>query len=239
MPTGPEIKIPINKAGHHYSTSVCIEFEAIYDVPFGIIRTIRNTYNDPSIFNQRWMKYDNYTLRTVLYERTEYNPVLSAMINKDKAKADSILMDFYKIPKAHREVLDNSPFTNIASFLQNIMVVKSGQYGDVISYIVICKNKTQVDKIKEDFPEVHTSCDGLDFDVKLYDLIILEKFENILQYHKKHKSVMGKHIWMPEFAYNMDLQYTDRPDLAISTIIGDVNKISTYEPYSNFIKPVG
>lgn len=234
----PTIKIPLDKAGRHYSTSVCIEFEAIYDTPFGIIRTINQCYNDPSVFLQRWMRYDNYTLRSVLYEREEYNPVLAAMINHDIQKADTILKDIYETPSAYKRVLDYSPIIAMGSFLHNIMVVKSGEHGDVINYSVICKNNMQVEKLKSDFPGVSYSTEGLDFNVHPYDLLILEKYENVLMY-SKNKPIVAKQVWIPDFAYNMDLDKKDIPDLTISTLIGDVNKISTYEPYSNFNKPVG
>lgn len=236
----PTIKIPVNKAGHHYSTSVCIEFEAVYDVAFGIIRTIQKEYNDPSVFNQRWMNYDNYTLRSMLYERSEYNPILAAMINKDKTKADEILLDMYKSARVHKQVLSESPKTSIASFLKQILMLKYGNYGDIVNYIVICKNKTQAEKLDKDFNmKVHSSIDGLDFDVTPYDLIILDRYEDILTYSTHGKPIMGKYIWIPEFTYNMDRVHSDQPDMNISVLIGDINKIYTYEPYNNYKKPVG
>ena len=236
--SNPILKIPIDKAGHHYMVSVCIEFEALYDIPFGIIRTIQYHYNDPSVFLQRWMNYDNYTLRAVLYERDQYNPVLAAMIKPDIAKADTILQDIYRSSFVYKTVLKHSPLISMANFLHQLIVLKSGNNGDILNYKVICKNEMQANKLKEDFRGVEYSLNGFDFNVHPYDLIILEKYENILQYSKK-KPVVGKQIWIPEFAYNMDQDQKDTPDLTISTLIGDVNKISTYEPYSNFNKPVG
>lgn len=235
----PIVKIPIADTDSRYSMSVCMEFETLFDIPFGIIRTIAASYNDPNVFDQHWMTYDNYTLRAVLYERDTYNPILAVMKNSDREEADSLLQEMQKYKDVYESILNRSPMTSIYQLLEQIYAIKKSPNANIIDYTVICKNRYQEDFIKKQLGDkVHTTLGGFTADIHMYDLIILEQYEDILKY-PNNKTRAGKTIWIPDFAYNMDTKNKENPSFEISALVGDLNKVCTYEPYINYIKPIG
>lgn len=221
-------------------TNVCIEFEALFDIPFGIMRTIRDKFNDPSVFEQYWTQADTYTLRCLLYEREIYNPIYAAMKEdiKDRKYADKIYDDLHS-EDFYNVVLNNSPPINMYNIVSAMDGVRKAN-GEMLYYTVICKNNIQADFLISKLPNIEYKITSkpFDFDVSTYNLIILERYENIIRYCKK-RMVQGKVIWIPEFWYNMDTKDRTIPSMEISIFCGDVNIVQVYEPYNNFNKPLG
>lgn len=237
-------KVPISEIvktdGYHTST-ICIEFEALFDIPFGIIQIIREKYFDPSVFESYWINADTYTLRCLLYEREEYNPIYAAMKTgiKDRDKANEILNDMNKDKSVYKMILDKSPA--IAMF--NILELIHGVFKNnpqMIEYVVLCKNRIQEKYIKSKIPDIITRIDNPPYTYRVedYELIIVERYENMVRY-AMNKGYKGHTIWIPKFYYNMELNDREMPSLGISTLIADLNIIQTYEPYNNFILPLG
>lgn len=224
----------------HVETNVCIEFEALFDIPFGILRMVRQKFNDPSIFEQYWMQADTYTLRCLLYERNYYNPIYAAMKDseKDIESANEILSELMS-PILYNTILSLSPpiaMYNMVSAMKDVKQTNT----DILQYTVICKNDMQYNYLKEKLPNTKAivTKKPFKFDLSPYHLIILERYENILRYCEDIM-VSAKTIWIPEFWYNMDIEDRTMPSMEISILCGDINTILTYEPYNNFNKPVG
>ena len=230
-------KLPINEVAKDskQSISVCMEFETLFDIPFGIIKTVREFYYDPAVFNYYWMHVDNYTLRTFLYERRYYNPLFTASVGMEFEDAEQLLKEMYEDNDVYKKILDRSPKIAMFEFAERI----TQSTDHLLNLTIICKNKIQQAIINKSFKNITTRVvPNFGIDLNDYDLIILERYDNMLKYSNIYR-VENKAIWMPEFAYNMDKDKPDEPNLGISVFVTDVNKVSTYEPYNNFIKPVG
>ena len=236
------MRVHINETGKQYTQSIVVEFEAIYDIPFGILRHIREKYNDPDIFKKTWMEFDNYTLRSVLYERPTYDPILPALVIKDRNVSSDIYNQIISNSEAYRRVLELSPATSIHKFLISVNEI-ADKNGLMLSYTILCKNQIQMDYLKKD-PVLSNSIKILvpdyNFNLNHYDLLIVEQYENIIKYGvASHKPVAGRTIWIPEFAYNMDQKETNKPNYNVSVFVVNQNKVNTYEPYLNYTKPLG
>ena len=239
----PSVKIPINETDHKYTQTMCIEFEALFDIPFGILRVIRRSYNDPGLFKQHWMTCDNYTLRALLYDRPVYNPILPAMIVKDQDEAKKLYEEMISNTDVYYKILENSPRIAMFNMLQSVDVIRSRSNSSVLDYTIICKSKQQEEYVKSfcllESPRTIIVPD-FNINVNYYDLVIVEQYENILKYAKAvNKPVGGRTIWIPEFGFNMDTKETNKPSYYISLFLSEANKVCTYQPYINFTKPVG
>lgn len=235
-------KIHINETGKVYTQSVVVEFEAIFDIPFGIIRTIGKYYYDPEVFKKHWMTFDNYTLRSVLYDRPKYDPILPALIVKDETVSKNLYEQFMTDKEAFFRVMENSPYTSIWSFVLSVDQI-SDKNPNMTSCTIICKNQLQADWLSH--LNLLTGVRVMvvsDYKINLnhYDLIVLEQYENILKYATTiGKPIAGRTIWIPEFGFNMDIKETNKPSYDISLFVAESNKVSTYEPYNNYTKPLG
>lgn len=237
-------KVPISEVvktdGYHTST-ICIEFEALFDIPFGIMQVIREKYFDPSVFERCRNRIDNYTLRCLLYEREDYNPIYVAMNQevKDRDKAQEIYKDMYDDKEVYKEVLDKSPPIAMINTIKLIQSVYT-KNPEMIDYIVLCKDRLQQKHIKQYIPDVITRIDNPPYTYRIedYSLMVLERYENIVRY-TMNKGYKGHTIWIPKFYYNMELSDREIPSLEVSSLIADLNIVQTYEPYNNFTKPLG
>lgn len=229
---------PISESTKDGKTIKCgIEFECLFDIPFGIMRLIRDKYYDPKIFNRYWMIADNYTLRCFLYERLLYNPIYESLIDKDYKYAESLLKEITNTDTIYNQVLDLSPKINMFELARMHSVINDKGVGSICD--IICKTNLQVKFIKKAIPNCKTRLvKNFNIDLSQYDLLILERYLNIMEYIK-HCDIENKTIWIPEFWYNLDKAEHTKPDLGVSVVVADTNKVSTYEPYNNFIKPVG
>lgn len=232
---------PSSSGSKNYHTSVAIEFRALFDIPFGIIREILYEFNDPNVFDQIWMRYDNYTLRSMLYEREHYNPIRSIMLNEDNDSADDLYNQFMENPEYYNKILQLSPITAIYPIIKNIVAIKNSDNGDMVDYIIICNNPVEDKFIKQSLgTNINVTTRGFKTDLQIYNMIILERYENLLEY-KNSQTLQEKVIWVPDFAYNMSKTRDHKivPKVEVSTFVGIGNNICTYEPYINYIKPVG
>lgn len=225
-----------------YTESVVIEFEALYDIPYGIIRTIRDFYYDPEVFKENWMKADVYNLRCLLYDRKIYDPILPALIDKDKSLSKDLYNQLMMNKIEFNKIMSRSPKTAMYDVVDNLGSI-SEEHANITTVTILCKDKISYDWVKKNSKLKSVRfvlVDEFKHNLNQYSLIILEQYEDIVKYTTaRNERIEGRTIWIPDYQYNMDLEDPSRPSTEISIFVAEFNKVATYTPYRNFIKPVG
>lgn len=94
-------------------SSPLIPFNCIIDTDVGLLRLIENHYANPDIFNRDFFVEHNTTNKLVsaVYLRTDVNPLLLCLKDKNKDKADSLYNQFFK--EKYPDILVYSVYTGV------------------------------------------------------------------------------------------------------------------------------
>ena len=215
-----------------YGNNILAEFDCIVDINYGILRLIQIKYNNSDYIKQHILDADDYTLKCILLERKEYNPLYIALKDDYRDNAESLYNEI--INNEYNEVLKYS-YGNALFGLMNVYINTEG----AINVTVLCKNETQEQYIKKLNKNMKVIISEYkDIDTSEYDSYFVEYYPNILKYGES--TIAGKSIFIPSYGYNLeDMLIADNevPLIHISGIIGDVNKIYIVSPFSDFETP--
>lgn len=217
----------MNKAVH---TKILIEFDALYDIAYGIIKYIKNNLNDESIFDQNVIMANNLTLLNMLHSRREFNPLYLALNDSyttDNELAESLYEEI--LEKRYQKVLELSPKTAIFG-LAKLYATVEGFAG----VSIIC-NKSIEEQFINELEDISTIIySGFDTDVNEYDVLFVNDYAHILKYHLKNP-IRGKELIIFDSDYNMEPGRDDNmPLLSITGLVSDINIIKTVCPYTKF-----
>lgn len=220
-----------------YTINGIAEFGSLFDINFGIVRLIRDKFNIKDglnyKLNQNVINGDNYFLRYMIYTM-QVNDLSSILCTDDEDSKDfakSLCKQIVDSDTYYIEALEKSPPTTIA----NLIKVYSDTNG-IISTIILCRNNTEASFIKKSKINVRTIVGGYNTILNPYDVIYVNEFSGILKYFINSK-FEGKEIIIPDYWWNMDTTYPDKPMLEVASILGATNIIKTICPYKNFVLP--
>lgn len=217
----------MNKPVH---TKILIEFDALYDIAYGIIKYIKHNINNDDMFNQNVINADNLTLLNMLHSRREFNPLYLAFTDKyanDTEYAESLYKEI--LEKRYAKVLKLSPQTDIFGLAKLYSKVEG------FSSISIICNKSIEEQFINDLEDISTIIyTGFDTNVNDYDVLIVNDYANVLKYHLRNP-IGGKEIIIFDCKYNMEPGRDDNmPLLSITGLVSDINIIKTICPYAKF-----
>lgn len=212
------------------NTRIVVEFDALYDLAFGVIKYIKNYANDVNVFDQNVINANGITLLNMLHSRRDYNPLYTALKEEYTSDAEEVQNLYDDIMKnRYKEVLQNSIKTDIFGLIKLYCSV------DWLASIDILCNKS----IEEQFiSEIIDSCNiiytGFETDINEYDVLIVNDYTNVLKYYMNNP-IRGKEIILFDNTYNMEPDRDDgMPLMKVSGFVSDVNRIKTICPYAKF-----
>lgn len=212
-------------------TKILIEFDALYDIAYGIIKYIKGHMNDTDVFDQNVIMANNLSLMNMLHSRRDFNPLYLALndsYTEDEEEVESLYKEI--LTKRYEEVLKLSPKTSVMGLAKLYSSVEG------FSSISIISNKSIeeqfINELEDSSTIVYT---GFDTDVNDYDVLIVNDYTNVLKYHLRNP-IGGKEIIMFDCNYNMEPGREDdnMPLLSVTGLVSDINIIKTVCPYAKF-----
>lgn len=220
------------------SIRVVCEFSALFDIEYGIIKVIQEEFNikhnGEYVFNQYTLNSSNDSIKTLLL--TDEDDDLAKLLTTGVEDEDRLNLAQYICnhmctdSKWYHKAIDKSLRTSICKLAQ----IWSKSNAAIIT--VLCKNPLEQQIIKRSYPDFKTIV-GDFIDLSSYGVIYIRRFDDILRYQQAG-TLSAKEIIVPTYWCNMQFDDRTKPKIAISYIIGTVNKIKTINPYGKFQLPV-
>lgn len=158
-----------------------VDFKALADTDFGLIKLIQSEYLDPSYFDIEKFKKSDKELLYELYTRKVYNPLLLYVNdNINEKECRELYINFFT--EKYNDILDNSVATEL---LTSINLFKtSGE----IDPIILCQDSREIDKIRntEILKGINTIfLADLEDNTNKYDIYFLKELVDIELFEKQ------------------------------------------------------
>lgn len=207
-----------------YGNTILIAFDMIADTEIGLIRMIKEKYNDESIFYPGILEMDDANLIYNLHMRKNDNPLFVAVKDdENQEQMDSYYNEFME--KEYDSILENSILTPILKLISTFI-----SSNGIVNVDILCKNKQEEQYIKRieglEKCGVIIQDDYSKVDISKYDGIYIKVFKDIL----KFKNLTTKTIFLANYKFN--LKETDNdgievplPEVSIEIVSSNVLKI--------------
>ena len=207
--------------------NVLIEFDATVDTDIGVIKVLKEKYGNPKFVREEVLSIDSdEALIEMLLYRSQPNPLTVCLKDDYLDQADSLYNQI--IENEYDKILEYSNYTAIAKIVS--MFIKAPN--NSIKCTVVCKNEKQKHFIKRYDEDIEVIIGDYDKDLAPYTSIFIKHYIGILNY----KNVEGKNIYVSRIVCNMDVMMGEYiPKIAISTLVGYVNRITLIDVYPNKI----
>ena len=214
-------KIPVSENTRQPITKNIIEFEMVFDVDIGIVRTMYDKVSNKKLLSPRLLNCaSDSAIRNLLLFRENKNPLSVVLNDEYQDSIDTILGELYE--SSEDEILENTVANSITNLVYNLTNSKA------IHNTVLCKNKKQVDLVKKFIPRITTITEAQD--MTNYQCIFVKYIDDLL----KFREISGKRIYL----YNARFNLTDKfslPPLAI--YLSKANTFGTIDPYKDLRVP--
>lgn len=203
--------------------SILIQFDFMIDLDVALFKLIKNKYNNKDIINQDIININNEKeIISLMINRTCINP-LELFIKGD---TKDLYKDFMNNVELEKELLNEAMASDIFGLMITFMKEASS-----VDITVLCKNQLESDFIKNLNNSLNTIIvnDYKTIDLSKYTVLYLKYFSSIMSFG----NVAGKHIYVANARYNMDKEYDNNLDTALSILYGDVNILHTIDLYRN------
>jgi hypothetical protein len=178
-----------------------MSFDMIVDTDISIINLIKNKYNDPSVFDNNILNYDDHILKGLIQLNTSRNPINLILINTNNEQAENFYNEL--IDDEYETIVKTSPATTLLDMVKRF--IDSG--GPIVSTI-LCRTEIEKQHVKEIFGEYSFSellkfvvePDWSNVDLSKYDTILIKYIEDLLEFN----NVIGKNIMISKYLYNLD-----------------------------------
>lgn len=211
-----------------YSNNILVEFSAIMDMDLAILRLIQLEYNNPEYFNIDIL--DKKSLKTDILSREYPNPL--RFIIKDKY-IDDVNKIYEDLIKQHSDMIYDICLPNDIFRLLLTLKRTSG----IVNTTVLCLSEKEKDIIKKyDIKNVFNTLvvsERKKAELTNYDCVFVNRYRDILFYNLGQ--LAAKYIFIHRAKYNLEIGYKKQiPIIAVSKVVGDVNKVMLIDPYRNF-----
>jgi hypothetical protein len=115
-----------------------IPFNCLFDYDVGLIKLIKQFYNDPSVFNQNTLDrlYSNKDIVEFVFNSDSQNIIMDIMNNPDEEIATEYYTQFME--REYSEILKNSVYTGLLN-----LVEKLDNESDA-TYSIVCLRKEEI-----------------------------------------------------------------------------------------------
>ncbi len=199
---------------------ILVDFNFLVDLDLAMFKFIKTEYNNPKFVDQKILSLqDEKEIIQLLLYRDSVN-VLETLIPKENT------LEMYK------DIMNNKMDSLLkyakASDIFGLMITFLRE-GSSVDVTVLCESKLQADFIHSLNPILKTTVSSRkNIALSKYNVIYSKFYSDILKYN----NVAGKNIYIANAKYNME-PGKNIPNMAISTLVGDINIIRTIDLYRN------
>ena len=199
---------------------ILVDFNFLIDLDLAMFKFIKTEYNNPTFVDQKIISLqDEKEIIKLLLYRDSVN-VLETLIPKENT------LEMYK------DIMNNKMDSLLkyakASDIFGLMITFLRE-GSSVDVTVLCESKLQADFIHSLNPILKTTVSSRkNIALSKYNVIYSKFYSDILKYN----NVAGKNIYIANAKYNME-PGKNIPNMAISTLVGDINIIRTIDLYRN------
>ena len=199
---------------------ILVDFNFLVDLDLAMFKFIKTEYNNPKFVDQKILSLqDEKEIIQLLLYRDTVN-VLETLIPKENT------LEMYK------DIMNNKMDSLLkyakASDIFGLMITFLRE-GSSVDVTVLCESKLQADFIHSLNPILKTTVSSRkNIALSKYNVIYSKFYSDILKYN----NVAGKNIYIANAKYNME-PGKNIPNMAISTLVGDINIIRTIDLYRN------
>ena len=199
---------------------ILVDFNFLVDLDLAMFKFIKTEYNNPKFVDQKILSLqDEKEIIQLLLYRDSLN-VLETLIPKENT------LEMYK------DIMNNKMDSLLkyakASDIFGLMITFLRE-GSSVDVTVLCESKLQADFIHSLNPILKTTVSSRkNIALSKYNVIYSKFYSDILKYN----NVAGKNIYIANAKYNME-PGKNIPNMAISTLVGDINIIRTIDLYRN------
>ena len=199
---------------------ILVDFNFLVDLDLAMFKFIKTEYNNPKFVDQKILSLqDEKEIIQLLLYRDSVN-VLETLIPKENT------LEMYK------DIMNNKMNSLLkyakASDIFGLMITFLRE-GSSVDVTVLCESKLQADFIHSLNPILKTTVSSRkNIALSKYNVIYSKFYSDILKYN----NVAGKNIYIANAKYNME-PGKNIPNMAISTLVGDINIIRTIDLYRN------
>ena len=199
---------------------ILVDFNFLVDLDLAMFKFIKTEYNNPKFVDQKILSLqDEKEIIQLLLYRDSVN-VLETLIPKENT------LEMYK------DIMNNKMDSLLkyakASDIFGLMITFLRE-GSSVNVTVLCESKLQADFIHSLNPILKTTVSSRkNIALSKYNVIYSKFYSDILKYN----NVAGKNIYIANAKYNME-PGKNIPNMAISTLVGDINIIRTIDLYRN------
>ena len=199
---------------------ILVDFNFLVDLDLAMFKFIKTEYNNPKFVDQKILSLqDEKEIIKLLLYRDSVN-VLETLIPKENT------LEMYK------DIMNNKMDSLLkyakASDIFGLMITFLRE-GSSVDVTVLCESKLQADFIHSLNPILKTTVSSRkNIALSKYNVIYSKFYSDILKYN----NVAGKNIYIANAKYNME-PGKNIPNMAISTLVGDINIVRTIDLYRN------
>ena len=199
---------------------ILVDFNFLVDLDLAMFKFIKTEYNNPKFVDQKILSLqDEKEIIQLLLYRDSVN-VLETLIPKENT------LEMYK------DIMNNKMDSLLkyakASDIFGLMITFLRE-GSSVDVTVLCESKLQADFIHSLNPILKTTVSSRkNIALSKYNVIYSKFYSDILKYN----NVAGKNIYIANAKYNME-PGKNMPNMAISTLVGDINIVRTIDLYRN------
>jgi hypothetical protein len=208
-----------------YNLNALIPFNLIIDTEVGLIRLLRDKYNNNQLFYPGILDMPDKNLIYELHIRKNKNPI--SITITENCKNEMIESWYNELINLHYdEILERS----IPTALYRFMNMCNNSNG-VVKLNLLCNKQLEEQYIKKlDIPILPTIIVEDDYkkiNLTGYDSIYIKNYSDILNF----KEVQGKNLFIGNYKYNLEPndKGIEVPNLAISALLAPYNKIAVID----------
>lgn len=207
------------------ANSVLIPFNTIIDIDIGLLRVIKEEFNNDKYLYTSLLTADTNGLRQLLYEREEPNPLNFLLKDEWLSSSDSLYSDF--MDKSLDKIIKKSSPNAIKSLVDTFFISK------LVDIDILCSNNYEKDHISKIYHKQNLSIivesDYSNIDISKYDTIFIKVYQDIL----KFTNLLGKNIYLLDYKFNINLDHNKniRPRIDIESLICQANQTILISPY--------
>lgn len=219
--------MPRDRATHN---NVLFMFDAIINVDFGLLKLVKEEYNNPKFMMTNILANDDLSFRLMLLTSIDPNP-LKIVLNDDSMDlADSLYSKFMN--EEYSKILNYSERNSVYDILSVYDTMSEG----AISTTILCTNEQQKQYISKFNHNLIVELSKIEeFDITEYDAIFVKDIRDLSSFNK----LEGKNLYILNYRSNFEDDEWTIPLKSMIAEYGASNIFNITDVYADLVKPVG
>lgn len=207
--------------------SILVDFDSLIDTDLGLLRLIKNEYNNPKYLDSDYLNNVEYNVLVYsLVKRENENPLTLVVKDNYIDSIEELRNQFFR--DDYKKILKQSGETNLVSLIKQYI------YSNQIDVTVLCKNKEEEAIIKNIYDKIKIIVENnySNISIDKYDCLFFKRAKDLL----KLKNVKVKNIYICNYNFNLQKNSDKLIDLEG---LEEVNEIYIIDAYDTNINALG